>query len=112
MLQAGYPLRDDPAGRAALRERLAIEVRRCPRLRRPPILLPALPALLLLAIAAWGPTTSQARLGLAHFIRFTTQPLRQGLPAQQAGILPTDRADATAPRPGARRTDGVANGAP
>lgn len=83
LLRAASPPLDDPAGRAALRARLALETGRRARPSRPRRLLAA--ALILLALAAIsGLVVTGTQAGWAHVFRVPASPVPATLPAGQA----------------------------
>ena len=84
LLRESSPLTDDPAGRAAIAARVARQSGASGRARLPLRRAVAVLALLVaLSLALGWPALSQARPGLGRFVRFTDQPLAQGVPVGQ-----------------------------
>ena len=100
LLRESSPLIDDPAGRAAIAARVARAAGTRGRAQLP--LRRAIAALALLATAlalAFGwPAISRAQPGLGRFVRFSAQPLGQGVPVGQ-GPPGTPLAGVHSPQP-------------
>lgn len=83
LLRAASPPLDDPAGRAALRARLAVEATRHSRPPRSRRVLVAVPLLLALLIVS-GIVSSRTEADWRHVFRLATPPGRATAPAGQA----------------------------